>query len=199
MEKLTKALAKKLMAIEQECRGIHLRNDAEYILTKKGKAGLELMEKELARLGFPIKYGEVKNMGFYPAGLRPLSLLASQKVFGWDNDGIRKMCGFAAGASFIVKLYMKYFYSIPKVLEKASKMWGEYWTYGKLLVKDYDEKEKRVTISIEDFDLHPIYCRCLEGYFKGLTKMVTKTKNPECKETECSFGGGKGHRFVIKY
>ena len=187
------------MAIQGECRGIHLRNDAEYILVKKGEKGLGAVEKEFIKLGFPIKYKEVRNMEFYPAGMRILSLLASQKVFGWGDDGIREMCGFAAGVSFIIKLYLKYFYSIPKILEKASKMWREYWTHGQLIVKDYDEEKRYAILRVEDFDMHPIYCRCMEGYIKGLTRMVTKAKNPECKETKCSFENGKGHEFEIRY
>lgn len=198
-EKLTKELVKKLMATQGECRGIHLRNDAEYILAKKGQKGLGKVEKELAGLGYPIKYAEIKNMEFYPAGLRVLSLLAAKKVFDWGDEKVRDMCSFAAGVSFVVKLYMKFFYSIPKILEKASKMWREYWTEGRLEVKGYNEEEKYAVLRIEDFNLHPIYCRCLEGYMAGLTKMVTKSGEAECRETECVFKGGKTHEFEIRY
>lgn len=193
---LTKELVKKLTGMKGECRGIHLRNDAQYILMLKGKKGLLQVERELKNFGFLIKYNEIKNMEFYPAGWRIISLLAVQKVFNWSEDDIQKMCSFSAGVSFIIKLYMKFFYSIPKVLEKASKMWQEYWTDGRLIVKNHDEKKKQIVIRIEDFVTHPIYCRCLEGYFRGLTKMVTKTKNPECKEIKCS---KENHEFVIKY
>lgn len=198
-EELTKESAKKLMSISGEARGIHLRNDAEYILSKKGQKGLDMVEKELARLGYPIKYAEVKNMGFHPAGLRLLSLLTTKKVFNWEDRDIRDMCSFAAGASFVVKFYIKFFYSIPKVLEKASKMWREYWTEGELSVKEYSEEERRAVISIKNFDLHPTYCRCLEGYMSGLTRMVAKSEKAECIETKCAFKGGEGHEFEIRY
>jgi len=197
---LTKELAKKLMATQGECRGIHLRNDAEYILMAKGKNGLKMVEQELASLGFPIQYKKITNMEFQPAGLRTLSLLAAKKVFNWDDEEVRKMCGFAAGVSFIVKLYLKFFYSVPKILEKASKMWQEYWTRGKLAVVNYSEKEKYALIRIEDMDLHPIYCRCLEGYLKGLTKMVTRSERPECEEVKHdSKREQKAHEFLIRY
>jgi hypothetical protein len=198
-EIITKEIAQKLMEIEGEARGIHLKNDAEYILTEKGEEGLKKVEEELESLGFSIDYKKIKNLEFYPAGLRILSLLATKKTFNWDDDEIRKMCRFAARASFIVKMYLKFFYSVPKLMEKASKMWREYWTEGKLIVKDYSEKERYAVLRIEGSDLHPIYCRCLEGYFKGLTKMVVKTEKPECLETECSFRGGKDHEFLIKW
>jgi len=196
---LTKELAEKLMATQGECRGIHLRNDAEYILAEKGQDGVDKVEKELARVGYPIKYAKIKNMEFHPSGMRILSLLAAKKVFKWGDEDIRDMCGFAAGVSFIVKLYMKFFYSIPKILEKASKMWREYWTEGRLEVKSQNEEERYAVLHVEDFDLHPIYCRCLEGYMAGLTKMVTKSRKAECRETECVFKGGKTHKFEIRY
>ena len=198
-EKLTKELAEKLIAIQGECRGIHLRNDAEYILAKKGQKGLGKVEKELAGLGYPMKYGEIKNMEFYPAGYRGLSLLGAKTVFDWKDEDMRKMCGYAARISFIVRLYMKFFYSVPKILEKASKMWQEYWTHGRLDVVRYDEKNKIAVIEINDFDMHPAYCRCMEGYIGGLTKMVTKSKKVKCVETSCTFEDGDGHEFEIRY
>jgi len=196
---LTKELAEKLMATQGECRGIHLRNDAEYILAEKGQKGISKLEKKLAGLGYPIKYAEIKNMEFYPAGYRGLSLLGAKTVFDWDNEDMRKMCGYAARISFIVRLYMKFFYSVPKLLEKAGKMWQEYWTHGRLDVVSYDEKKKTAVIEVNNLNVHPVYCRCLEGYVQGLTKMATKTENPECKETKCFFKGDDCHRFVIKY
>jgi hypothetical protein len=199
MEKLTKELAEKLMNIQGEARGIHFKNDAEYILNKKGEKGLKKVEAELKKLGFPLDYQKVRNLEFYPAGLRALSLLAAQKTFGWDDEEIRKMCSFAAGASFIVKLYIKFFYSVPKLLSKAALMWREYWTRGELKVEEYNKKKRYVVIKIQGIDIHPVYCRCLEGYFKSIAKMANKSEKTSCREIECSFKEGEGHKFLIKY
>lgn len=196
---LTKELADELMKIRGEARGIHFKNDAQFILAKKGKIGLEKVEMELKRVGYPIDYQKVRNLEFYPAGLRPLSLLAAGQVFDWGDKEIREMCAFAAGVSFVVKLYMKFFHSIPAVMEKAAKMWREYYSEGSLVVKDYNEKERYAKIRVEDFETHAIFCRCLEGYLQNVTKMVTKSDKVTCQETECPFIGGKGHEFLIKY
>ncbi len=190
---LTKELAQKLIKIKGECRGIHLKNDAEYILKEKGEAGLRKVEAELERLGFPIDYKKAKNLEFHPTGLRFISLLAAKKVFGWSDDDIKEMCRFAAKTSFVVKLYLKYFYSIPRVLGKVSKMWREYWTEGNIVIKKHNEEEKRLVLRVEEFESPPIYCRCLEGYFEGITKMVTRVESPRCREipskdkTVCEF------------
>ena len=83
---ITKELAQQLMKAEGEGRGVHFKNDAEYILKKEGPEALKKVEEETERLGFPIKYGEIKTTGFYPAGLRAISLLAIQQALGWDEE-----------------------------------------------------------------------------------------------------------------
>ncbi len=197
---LTKEIANKLMSIDGEARGIHFKNDAEYILKTNGEQGLKKVQDELKRVGFPIDYKNIKNLEFYPAGLRILSLLACKKVFLWQDENIRNMCSFAVSASFIVKLYARFFYSVSRILEKSAKMWSEYWTKGKLTVKEHNPEKQYCVIEVKDFDLHPIYCRCLEGYFKGMAKIATNTKSPlSCVETKCSFKGDKAHEFLIKY
>jgi len=197
--KLTKKIAQELMKVQGEARGIHLKNDAEYILKEKGEKGLKKVEKELKRLGVPINYKKIKNLEFYPAGLRALSLLATREVFNLDNEAIKEICRFSAKTSFIVKLYVKFFYSVPKLLEKSSAIWEEHWTKGELSVKSYNKKEQRVVLEIKNFNLHPIYCRCLEGYFEGITKMARKAEEIKCKETECFFKKGKLHQFEIMW
>lgn len=196
---LDRETAKKIMAIPGEARGIHLKNDAEYILSHYNKKTLEKVEKELESLGYPLKYKKVNNLGFYPAGLRVLSLLVIQKTLNLNEEQIKELCAFATRASFAIRLYLKFFYSIPKILEKASQLWRDYWTFGKLEVKEHNEIKGEVKIEIKDFSLHPLYCRCLEGYFAGLAKMITKNKNITCKEISCEFNNGKNHLFLIKY
>jgi len=196
---LTKTLAKELIKQRGEARGIHLRNDAEYILRKKGKASLAEVEKELESLGVPIKYDEIKNLDFYPAGWRPISLLAIQQVFNWDNSEIRNMCEFGASASLAVRLYLKFFHSVQGLLKVASKLWREYWSEGELLIENFDEKNKEAIIIIKDFKSHPIFCVCLEGYINGLAKMVTGSDNIKCEEINCIFKGDKVHRYKINW
>lgn len=198
-EIINREIAERLIKIKGEARGIHFRNDAEYVLTKKGEEGLKAVEEELERLGFPIKYGEMKNLAFYPAGLRIVSLLAIKKALNLNNDGVREMCAFATRASFVVKLYLKFFYSIPKILEKASALWKEYWNHGRLVIQEHNEEKGYVILKIDDFDLDPTYCRCLEGYIENLARMVSKSEKVVCRETKCSFKEGRGHEFFIQY
>ena len=202
-EVITKELAEKLMEIKAEGRGVHFKNDAEYILKEEGEEALKKVEEETAALGFPIKYKEIKNTGFYPAGLRAISLLAIQQALGWDDEKIKGMCKAAVGASLIVRVLMKFLHSLPKAIKVVPRMYREYWTEGSGKVVDVNEREQWVKLAIEDFNLHPIYCYCLEGFFEGMTKLVVGGKKATCQETKCSLKDKdkykKIHEYVVKW
>ena len=199
-EMLNKEIIDKLMEIKGEARGVVLKTDEEYILKEKGKKGLEELEKRLEELGHPIKYDQIKTMDFYPVGLRVLSLLAIKEVFNFSDEEIRKMGTFATKMSLIIRLFTKYFLSIKRVVMKESpKMWSKHWTIGKLVPVKLDEKQKYAVIRVEEFDLHPLYCIYLEGYFAGIVQMLAKASKIDSRETKCSFKGDPYHEFTVKW
>jgi hypothetical protein len=197
-EIITKEIAQNLMKIKGEARGTHFVNDAQYILEKKAAKGLKKVEQELERLGCPIKYKEIKNTDFYPIGMRAISLLAIKKTFNWEDEEIKNLCGFATRVSMIIRLYLKFFYSIEKMMEVAPKMWKDYFTVGSLKIVEHDKQGKRVVLRVEDFTLHSIYCRCLEGFFGNIVKMVLGAKSVNCKETKCSISEDC-HEFIVTW
>jgi len=196
MEKLTKRVIEKLMALEGEARGLHLTNDCQFILRTKGENGLQRLEKRLKELECPIEYKKISSLAFYPIGIRAVSLLVMQEVFEWKDENIRKACAFGTSASLIVKLYMKFFYSISKLVDKVPNIWQEYFNKGELEISEWNLKEKRAIIQLRDFSLHPIYCCCLEGYFAQFIKMLIKTSSVKCKEIKCM---GNYHEFLLEW
>ena len=104
-------------------------------------------------------------------------------------------------ASWIIKLFMQYFFSVEKMIEQSQKTWSKYFTVGRVKVESFDKEKKYIILKIEDFDLHPIYCHCLKGVFLELIRMAIKPKKISCQETNCSFGNGKkkSHYFLIKW
>lgn len=187
------------MEIKGECRGVNLKNDADFVLKKKGKEGLRKVEEELERLGCPIKYKKIRGLGFYPVGWRAISLLAVKKVFNWKDEDIRELGRFATAASLVVRIYMKFFHSVDLMVKKAPKMWDDYFTIGELAVSDYDEEKRYAIVEIRDFDLHTIFCRTMEGYFENIVKMIVKAKEVQCEETKCTFKGQDCHQFYITW
>ncbi len=197
--KLNKEVVKKLMKLKGETRGFNILPDRKWILKNKGEEGLEKVEKEAAKAGYPLHYDDLKVMSFYPAGLRAISLLSIKKAFDLDNEGIRGVCEFHLKQNLITKLFTKYFYSIPSTLKNAPKMWERHWTKGKFIVEEYDEEEKRVVIKIKDFEVHPVFCRCLEGYFAALANLVVGGNEAVCREKKCTFDEDNLHEYVIDF
>jgi|YelNatPaOPRAMG01_1025707.scaffolds.fasta_scaffold08839_2 hypothetical protein len=200
LQGLTKEVAQKLMEIKGEVRGVVFKTDAEYVLKEKGEEGLKKVEEELEKLGYPIKYKEIKVMGFYPVGLRALSLLAIKKVFDFDEEKIREIGFFATKVSLIVKLFIRSFLSVERVFFKeAPRLWKKHWNVGELIPVELDEAKKYGILRLKNFSLHPIFCCFLEGYFAGVAQMVIKSPQITCQETKCTFRGDEYHEYLIKW
>jgi hypothetical protein len=197
---LTKEIAKKLMKIKGEVRGVVLKTDAEYILREKGKEGVKKLEEELDKLGCPIKFEEVKTMAFYPVGLRALTLLTIKKVFNFDDEKIKEMGFFATKTSLIIKIFTRYFFSVQRVFSKeAPRFWKKHYNIGELIPVELSEEKKYAILRLKDFDIHPILCRYLGGYFCGITKMVIKSPQINFEERKCTFRGDKYHEYLLKW
>jgi len=201
MEEITKEEIKKLMEIKSQARGVVFKTDTEYVLAEKGEEGLREVEKELERMGCPIKYREIKTMEFYPAGLRVLSLLAIKKTFNFDDKKIENMGLIATKKSIIIKLFIRFFLSLQRVFFKeAPRIWQKHWTKGELIPVELDEEKKYAILRLKNFSLHPLYCSVyLQGYFAGILQMLIKSPEMTCQETKCSFKGDEYHEYLIKW
>jgi hypothetical protein len=199
-EKLTKELAKKLIEFKGEIRGIDIISDGDFVLRNHGEEALKKVEEKLKEVGFPIEYKKLKPMGFYPGGLKALSLLAIKEALGYSDEKIEEIGMAAPRFSLIIKLFVKYFFSLKKFFfDYSPKIWREYWTTGEFVPVELNEEKQFATVRYQNFDLHPIYCLYLKGYFTTLTKLITGAKKVECKETKCTFRGDKFHEYFLKW
>ena len=114
-QELTKEVAQKLMEIKAEIRGVDLKTDAEFVLKEKGQEGLKKVKEELKKIGYPIEYEKLEAMNFYPGGFKALSLLAIKKALNFNDEKIKEIGSVAPKTSIIVKLFIKYFFSIQKL------------------------------------------------------------------------------------
>lgn len=196
-EDLTEEIAKKLMEVKGEVKGVVFKTDAEFISREKGAEGLRKVENELKRIGYPIEYKNIKTMAYYPMGLRALSLLAIQQALNFSNEEIKRMGASAPKFSLIIKLFLQYFLSVQKTAEKACEIWEGHYTAGQLSAKS-NEEEKYAILRLKDLTLHPLLCRYLEGYFSTIVQMVVKSPVTS-KETKCSFKGDDYHEFLLRW
>ena len=199
-EKLTNELVKKLLEIKGEVRGVVFKTDFEYVLKNQGERGIEIVEKEFEKLNYPLKYKEIQTMNFYPIGLRAISLLVIKKVLNLDDEKIKEMGFFATKRSLMVKIFVKYFLSLERVfLKEAPALWKKHYTVGNLIPVELSEKEKYAIFRLKNFNIHPIVCKYLGGYFCGITQMIVNAKEISFEETKCSFLGNDYHEFLIKW
>jgi len=199
-QELTKELVQKLLGIKGEVRGVVFRTDREYVLRKKGEEYLEKVEKELEKLGYPIKYEEIKSMNFYPIGLRILSLLVIKEVLNLNDDAIKEMGLVATKSSLIIKILAKFFFSLQRVFAtEAPKIWKKHYTIGEIEPVELNEEKKYAILRLKDFKVHKIMCTYLEGYFCGIGQLIIKTSKIESKETKCPFLGDEYHEFLLTW
>jgi len=196
---LNKKLANKIINTQGEARGITLKTDADFILRKKGEKDLKKVEAELKNLGHPLKYKEIESMGFYPIGLRILSLLVAQKALGFSEKDIEQMGASAPKFSFLIKLFLQFFYSIPETIKQVPKMWKKHYTVGQLSA-EIDEDKKYAVVGLNGLDVHPIFCCYLNGYFSTVLQMVVKERVTS-KEVKCPFKNSQTqeHEFLLKW
>lgn len=197
---LNKNKVEEILKIKGKTRGAVFHTDARYVLDKKGDQGLEELRKKLKVLGQQDIYSEeIKSTGWYPLGLRVISLLLIKETFNWDEKEIFNMGMSAPKHSFIVKTLLRYFISIEKTFEESAKYWEKHYTISKLEAPEINVKEKRLVLRLVDFKIHPILCIYFKGYFKSIASLVVKTDKMTIKETKCSFDGDPYHEFVIEW
>ena len=197
-EILNKQIAQKLMKTEGQGRGVALKGQMEFILKEKGKEGLKEVEEEMAKVGCPVKYREIRAMEFYPVGWEAVNLLAMKKLFNFSEDDFKRMAEFESKTSLIMRVFLKYLFSIDKMVKEVPEIWKRNYNKGELKVMYFNEKEKQVIIRLEDFSLHPIHCFCLKSYIASIMKMMLKTE-VSSKQVKCTFLGDKYHEFVFKW
>ncbi len=184
--------------IKGDTRGISMKGDFAYILHKKGKEGLKKVEEEMAKLGYPVTYNNLKEIGFYPMKVEAMTFLVMKKLFGFDREEFVKMGEFNSKVSLIVRLFMKYFVSLELIAREAPRFWRKYYSVGDLKVVEINKKERYIIIRVENFRHHPLHCATVEGYIISLIKMVLG-KEVSSEETKCVHRGDEYHEFVVRW
>ena len=198
-ETLNQELANELISIKGEARGLALKSYGEFILQKKGQKGLERIEERLSGLGYPIKYQEIKPMDFYPIGMVALTLLAAKDELNFETADFLEMGRYGSKVPMIMRIFMKYLGSLDKVIQEVPGMWRKYYTVGDLEVTSLDKEKRRLTLRLNNFSLHPIYCRHIPvGYFPFVLQMVIKSP-VTCKETKCVHKGDDCHEYLMEW
>ena len=196
---LTKTEIENLIKAPGQVRGVVFNTDAEYVLREKGEEELRRVEEKTKEWGCPIDYKNIRNMEWYPVGLRVVSLLAIKTVFNWDDEKIKDMGHSAPSHSFVVKLLMKYLLTLKQTYEKSPGYWTKHYTVGELKTPEHNEKEKYLVIRLKEYKFHPIICIYFQGYFQRIAQYVIKSEKFTTEETKCMHRGDLYHEFVVHW
>lgn len=180
-----------------ELRGASLKGDGEFVEQRLDKEAVAELEREMAEVGFPINYSELKTLGFYPLSLDAVNLVLMARMFFSEKEMI-DLGSFLSKTSLVLRFFMKYFVSVDRVIEKAPEMWGQSYTKGTLKVIKYDKQKREIIIRIEDFFAHPLYCKVFEGYFQSVVKMILRTP-VSCEEIKCQYEGDDVDEFRFRW
>jgi len=128
-----------IVSNDGKVRGVVLYTDAEYIRRHEGEETLRRVEQETEEMGYPIDYGKVKLMDWYPIGLRAISLQAIKKVLNWDDEQLKGMGRSAPTYSIITKLMLRYFVSLNTLVERVQSYWDKNYTVGFITARLIDK------------------------------------------------------------
>ncbi len=195
---ITKEEIEKVEKLEGEVRGAVFKTDQNFILKNFGESGIEKVEKKLDEIGHSFSYNEVKKMEFYPIKMRVFSLLAISSALDLDKEGIKKMGKNAPHASFLIKVFTKYFMSVEATLKKVGEIWERHFTTGRVEPVEVKEDEGYAVFRLYKGDFHPIFCTYLSGYLTAIIGMVVGA-DVEGKETQCGFNGDNYHEFYMTW
>ena len=187
-----------LMSLEGKGRGVLFKTASKFILKEKGEEGLKELEETITNLGYPIKFQEIRAMDFYPMGLYAVTLVTIQRLFNFNEEKFIEMGRYESKISIIIRLFIRYFFSIDIVVKQVSKMWRTYFSIGDINVTELDKEKKYGVLKVENFRFHPIHCQILKGYLPSVVQMVVGSKVIS-EETRCPFRGDEYHEFSLKW
>jgi hypothetical protein len=196
---ITRSEFQDIINLEGQVRGSTLNTDAAFVKSRGGKDGLHTVQETFRQLGYPIEYRLIREMGWYPACLRVLSLRVIQDVFDLKEDGMKGMGDTAPKFSFIVKVFMKFAGMPEHALTRIPEYWHMHYSIGDMRVDEMNDQAGYLVIQLTDFMLHPILCSYLEGYFRRLLQFSFVTHDVRSKETKCAFNGAPYHEYHIAW
>jgi len=200
-EIITKEELDELKGLKGESRGMGLKIYTDYILQEKGEEGLKRLEETINKLGFSVKYQEIKVLNFYSYTLEALTLLVIKRLFNFSDEEFQKMGRLMVKAPQNLRLFLNFLFSlfsVERMIGMAQKAWSKQNTIGKLKVVEFNKDKRYLIVRLEDFRVHPLHCQVLRGIFSQAIYFVFQ-KEGTCEETKCLFREDEYHEFLLKW
>lgn len=197
-EIISKEELEELMKIEGEFMGLVMKNTADFVVQEKGEEGLKKLEETMKGFGYPIKYRKVRSMNPYPINLYAVTLVAVQRLFNWDDKKFQELGTFQFKAPITIRLFMRYFIPLEKMLKIAQDAWGKFYLVGNIKMTELDREKKQLIARIENFYPHRLHCQTFIGNIPAMIQIMIGKKTT-CEETKCTHKGDAYHEFLLKW
>lgn len=194
---LNQVATQELLKIPGSARGLSIQDEFDYILKKYGPEGLRKLEETLLQRGLPLKRDQIRPLDFYPVGQEAVVLLTIRDVFGFADRDFEEMGAKEAKLAFLLKL-LGHFISLRKVAEQTPGLWRKHYLEGNLSVPTLEEEKGFLVLRLENFKLHPLHCRVLQGYFSAAARLVVR-QPIKAEETRCPFRGDPWHEYLLTW
>ncbi len=172
----------------------------EYLREKVSEEEIKEIKKRINFYGYVLDPEKLSPVSMCPIDFELAIIFSIQDVLGWKDSEIKEMGRNIPKLSFIVKFFVKYLVSLKKGYEHSSIYWQTHFDFGKMETPELNEKENYLVLTLKEFDIHPIYCVFLTGYFETMAGFILgKKENIFCEEKECVFRGDPHHLFTIKW
>jgi hypothetical protein len=191
--------AEELKKIPGNVRGDIIIGTLRYIHEVKGKQGLEKVKDKVKSLGFSQSLEKITPLEWYPEALSVMIILSAKEIFQWSQEDVFRMGKDSTKTSFVIKTIMKYFVSIDRAFEEASRYWEKYFDFGSLKVSQTDKKNKKMSVIIEGHYFHPDICSYQAGFMLKIAQLTIGQENVSIEETKCFFKGDPYHEYLINW
>ncbi len=181
-------------------RGTDIKFLVKYIRLKKGEQGFQKVKAKLEKCGYKLPdITKIDDMEWIPSSLPTIFMVASAKVFHWEEKEIIEWGKNAAAFHAVMRFFIKYFVSLRQTLKKMSQNWRKNYSFGDIEITECDNKKKKIVARLKNFKKHPITCIYLQGTFSKIVEISTGSQDVKAEETKCMFRGDPYHEFVFNW
>jgi len=200
--KLTKKEADRIMNIEDTTRGTVLITLRDYILNKKGKKGVEMVENRLKELGYSFRFKDfTASFKWYQGSFGDLIIPVILEVFHWDESKAFEI-GYDSLIinSLITKLLMSRLISLETAFKNTPKFWHYFTEVGDMKFTEYDLDKRHAILRLDNYKkFHPTEYDYIRGNLAKILEMVTNSKNVQVEQTKSLFNNDSYDEFKITW
>jgi len=190
---------KNLEKLSVKERGVGIKFLKDYLKEQRGEKGLKRVEEELKKNNYKlIDIDKIDDMDWILSKITIIYFLAVAKVFNLKKqDAVSLGEDVVLSTSTLAKVFIKYFLSTESTIKRAASTWRNFYSKGRVVVKEINKKKKFVILQLKNVNRHPAVCAYDEGVFVKIVEIATGWKDIKVEETKCFFEGDQYHEFII--